>query len=208
MKLKNKTAAVFAVMIIGLIGYILYASLKPPVSVIIQAGHEGRTCGNTGAECKNYREEEWNIYVANEAAKQLKKWGINVKRVPANISLQRAKIAVAIHFDGAKNICRSGASVGYPDNNASFAFAQRWKSLYSKYYPFEWHEDNFTDNLRAYYAYRFIRAEKFLVLELGELTCEKQTRWLKPRLSKIAHLIAYAIATELGKEVPKPQLTK
>ncbi len=206
MKLKNKTAALFTIIIIGFLGYILYQSLKPPVSVIVQAGHEGRTCGNTGAECKDFREEDWNVQVADEVAKQLRIWGIDVLRIPADSTMQRAKIAVAIHFDGANNICHSGASVGYPDNNASYQFAQRWKALYEPYYPFNWHEDNFTDNLRDYYAYRWILAPKFLVLELGEITCPKQTYWLEPRLKKIAHLIAYAIATELGKTVKKPKL--
>jgi N-acetylmuramoyl-L-alanine amidase len=206
MHIKNKAATFFAVLILSLFGYILYQGLKAPVSVVIQAGHEGRTCGNTGAECKNFREEEWNIIVADEAAKQLKAWHIDVKRVPADISLQRAKIAVSIHFDGAKNICHSGASVGYKDNNLSKAFAKKWKALYQNYFPFTWHEDNFTDNLKHYYAYRWIRAEKFVVMELGEITCQKQTKWLKPRLRKIGKLIAYAIATELGKEVPKPSL--
>ncbi len=80
------------------------------------------------------------------------------------------------------------------------------KSSNKSYFPFRWHEDNFTPNLKEYYAYRWIRAEKFLILELGEITCEKQTNWLKPRLKKIAHLIAYSIATELGKDVEKPAL--
>jgi N-acetylmuramoyl-L-alanine amidase len=206
MKLKNKAAALFAILILTLFGYILYQGLRKPVSVIVQAGHEGRTCGNTGAECKNYREEEWNIVVADEVAKQLRDWGIDVERVPADVMLKRTKIAVAIHFDGAKHICRSGASVGYPDNNASKVLAQRWKKAYKKYYPFTWHEDNFTDNLKHYYAYRHIHAKKFVVLELGEITCAKQRKWLKPRLKKIARLIAYTIATDLGKSVKKPAL--
>jgi len=206
MKLRNKAAAFFTMIILILFGYILYQSLKEPVSVIIQAGHEGRTCGNTGAECKLYREEDWNVLVADEVARQLRSWHIDVKRVPADTSLQRAKIAVAIHFDGAKNICRSGASVGYPDNNASKIFAQKWKKNYQQYYPFKWHPDNFTDNLKNYYAYHWIHADKFLVLELGELTCEEQTRWLRPRLKKIASLIAYTIASELGKKVKKPSV--
>jgi len=204
MQTKNKAAIFFAALILILFGYILYQALKEPISVVIQAGHEGRTCGNTGAECKNFREEEWNIIVANEAAKQLQAWGIDVKRVPADISLQRAKIAVAIHFDGAKRICHSGASVGYPDNNASKMFAQKWKKLYGHYYPFKWHPDNFTNNLKHYYAYTWIHADKFVVLELGEITCPKQTAWLRPRLKKIGRLIAYTVATELGKEVKKP----
>ena len=205
MYLKNKAAAFFAILILLLFGFIFYQSLRAPVTVLIQAGHEGRTCGNTGAECKNYREEAWNIIVADEIFQQLKRWGIDAKRIPADTLPQRAKIALAIHFDGAKNICRSGASVGYPDNNASRQFAQKWKKLYKAYYPFRWHPDNFTDNLKNYYAYHQIHAEKFLVLELGEITCEKQTKWLKPRLKKIAHLIAYTVAVELDKKVPKPK---
>ena len=205
MNLKNKAAAFFSLLILGLFVFVLYWSTIQPYDVIVQAGHEGRLTGNTGAESKLYREEEWNILVADEVAKKLKSWKINVKRVPAKVHLIRSKIAVAIHFDGAKNVCRSGASVGYP-NQKSVDFANRWKALYKTYYPFYWHEDNFTKNLKHYYAYRWIRAEKFLVLELGEITCKKQTKWLKPRLKKIAHLIAYSIATELGKKVKKPTL--
>jgi len=44
------------------------------------------------------------------------------------------------------------------------------------------------------------------VLELGEITCPKQTKWLKPRLKQIAHLVAYAIARELGYGPTKPNL--
>ena len=202
---KNRAGAFFALLIILLVAFIMYWGNTKPVSVVIQAGHEGRIAGNTGAESPDYREEEWNIIVANEAARQLRSWGIDVKRIPAKVRFTRAKIAVSIHFDGAKIPCNSGASIGYPSSN-SYAFARRWEKLYKHYFPFGWHEDNFTPNLKEYYAYRSIRAEKFLILELGEITCKKQTKWLKPRLKKIAHLIAYSIATELGKKVSKPIL--
>jgi N-acetylmuramoyl-L-alanine amidase len=202
---KNIAAAFFSVLIILFIGYILYLGSIKPISVVIQAGHEGRVSGNTGAESLFYKEENWNIIVANEVAQKLTSWNIDVKRVPAKVSFMRAKIAVSIHFDGAKRTCNSGASIGYPSSN-SYAFAKYWKSLYGDYFPFKWHEDNFTENLKEYYAYRYIRADKFLILELGEITCDKQTKWLYPRLKKIAHLIAYAIATELGHEVEKPHL--
>ena len=204
MNIKNKTATFFTLLIFLLLGFIFYWSGTKPIDVIIQAGHEGRTTGNTGAESKLYREELWNIEVANEVAKKLRTWEIEVERMPAKVHFKRAHIAVSIHFDGATTPCNSGASVGYP-NQDSYAFAQTWKQLYSEHFPFYWHEDNFTENLKNYYAYKWIRAEKFLLLELGEITCSKQTTWLKPRLKKIAHLIAYAIATELGKEVPKPR---
>lgn len=205
MRTKNKPATFFALAIIILISYILYWSTTKPVSVVIQAGHEGRTKGNTGAETKYFREEEWNILVADEVARLLNVWEIDVKRMPARVRFTRAKIAVSIHFDGATKPCASGASIGYPSSD-SYHFAQRWKSLYQDYFPYKWHEDNFTPNISDYYAYRWIRAEKFLLLELGEITCEQQTRWLKPRLKKVAHLVAYSIATELGKDVKKPLL--
>lgn len=205
MKTKNKPATFFAILILLLMAFILYWSTTKPVSVVVQAGHEGRITGNTGAESKLYREEAWNILVADEVARQLRAWDIDVKRMPSRVKFTRAKIAVSIHFDGATKPCASGASIGYPSDD-SYDFAQKWKSLYGSYYPYKWHEDNFTDNLKNYYAYKWIRAEKFLILELGEITCDKQTAWLKPRLKKVAHLVAYAIATELGKQVKKPTL--
>ncbi len=205
MKTRNKPATFFAILIILLMAFILYWSTTKPVSVVIQAGHEGRVSGNTGAESRLYREEEWNILVADEVAKKLKSWNIDVKRMPARVKFTRAKIAVSIHFDGATKPCASGASIGYPSDD-SYDFAQRWKSLYADYFPYRWHKDNFTPNLQNYYGYRWIRADKFLLLELGELTCDKQTMWLKPRLKSIAHLVAYAIAKELGKDVKKPTL--
>jgi len=205
MIIKNKTASFFAILIILFMGYILYWGTSKPVSVVIQAGHEGRVSGNTGAESKLYREEAWNILVADEVARRLRSWDIDVKRMPARVSFTRAKIAVSIHFDGANTPCNSGASIGYPDDD-SYDFAQRWKVLYKGYFPFKWQKDNFTKNLKDYYAYKWIRAEKFLILELGEITCDEQTKWLKPRLKKIAHLIAYSIAKELGEKVKKPIL--
>ncbi len=208
MRLKNKAAGFFALLIILLIVYIIYMGVRT-TEVIIQAGHEGLTTGNTGAQTKHYREVDWNVLVADEVAKQLRSWEIEVKRVPATLSLMRANVAVSIHFDSAKKSCSSGASIGYQDiasNAASKVFAQNWKALYKQYFPFKWHRNNFTKTLQDYYGYHRIRADKFLVLELGELSCEKQTKWLKPRLKKIAHLIAYSIAKELGKEVKKPKL--
>lgn len=207
MNTKNKAAAFFALLIILLMSFILYWSTTKSIDVIIQAGHEGRTSGNTGAQTKNYKEVVWNVLIADEVAKKLRSWNIEVKRVPAKVSLLHAKIAISIHFDSAQIPCNSGASVGYPNEN-SYAFAQAWKTLYKSYFPFAWHKDNFTRNLSHYYAYKWIQAEKFLVLELGELSCDKQTRWLKPKLKKVAHLVAYAIARELGHDVPTPNFIK
>ena len=204
MRIKNKAASFFAALIILLITYALYMGIRT-TEVVIQAGHEGRTTGNTGAQTKEYREVDWNILVADEVTKHLQNWDIEVKRVPAKLPRLRADIAVSVHFDSAKKECTSGASIGY-ENNTSKAFAQKWRETYSAYFPYKWHEDNFTETISDYYGFKRIDAEKFLVLELGELTCKKQTRWLKPRLEKIAHLLAYSIATELGEEIQKPDI--
>jgi N-acetylmuramoyl-L-alanine amidase len=206
MHTKNIAGAFFAVLIIIFVGFILYWGSTKPVSVIVQAGHEERITGNTGATGSQYKETEWNTLVADEVAKQLTAWDIDVQRIPAKVpKFSRARIAVSIHFDSAKKPCRSGASIGYPDKN-SYNFARRWEKLYRSHFPFGWHKDIFTQNLKNYYAYKQVDTEKFLLLELGEITCDKQTAWLQPRLKKIAHLIAYTIATELGKEVKKPTL--
>lgn len=207
MKMKNKAATFFALLIFILMIFIFYWTLTRDTTVLIQAGHEGRTTGNTGAETRFEREVEWNIIVADEVARILESWEIDVRRVPAEVSFLRAKIAVSIHFDAADKQCNSGASIGYP-NDDSYAFAQRWKKYYQDYFPFRWHKDNFTSNLAHYYAYDSIRADKFLLLELGELTCAKQRHWLKPRLKTIAAMIAYTIAKELSKVVKKPKLIK
>ncbi|SFZ98500.1 hypothetical protein MNB_SV-5-226 [hydrothermal vent metagenome] len=202
MHTKSLSGIFFALLIISSVGYIIYWGATKPVSVLIQAGHEGRIKGNTGAT-GIYKETAWNTYVADEVTKTLESWGIDVKRIGAKVEPTEAKIAISIHFDSAKRVCNSGASIGYP-NRDSYEFAKSWKALYSEHFPFRWHKDNFTKNLRDYYAYQEIDSEKFLLLELGEITCKKQTTWLKPRLDKIAHLVAYAVAKELGVNVEKP----
>jgi len=203
MSAKNSLAVVIAIAIVIFIAFSVFWAQLKPITVVVQAGHEGRLDGNTGSFANGNSEVKWNILVANEVAKQLSAWDIQVKRVPADTKLLKAKIAVAIHFDGASHPCHSGASVGYPNSNSK-EFAKRWRELYKAYYPFRWHKDNFTKNLSDYYGFYYIKAEKFLVLELGEISCKKQTKWLKPRLKKIAHLIAYAIAKELGYSPNKP----
>ena len=203
MKIKNIAGVSLSLLIISLISFAVYWHSKAPIAVVVQAGHEGRVDGNTGAVSGKLQEVKWNIIVADEVAKQLKKWDIEVKRVPADTKLIKAKIAVAIHFDGSIKKCSSGASIGY-SNEASKEFAKRWKKAYSHYFTFNWQDDNFTRNLANYYGYYYIRADKFLVLELGEITCKKQTKWLKPRLKKIGQLIAYTIARELGFAPRKP----
>ncbi len=174
--------------------------------VLIQAGHEGRRTGATGAESKYGKEIEWTVIVADEATKILREAGISVIRTGAKIKVSRVKLAIAIHFDGSTKSCASGASIGYPIDGYK-PLASRWKKEYSKIFPYKWMRDNFTRNLRKYYGYKYVfEKDGFLLLELGELSCKKQALWLKPRLKKIGHLIAFFISKELNKDgVSKPK---
>jgi N-acetylmuramoyl-L-alanine amidase len=167
-------------------------------TVLIQEGHVGRTKGNTGSIHNGLVESKWNTTVGKEVERILEKKGIDVTRVGASIPIANASIAVAIHFDGAVKECSTGASIGYNLAPESKAMARRWRAQYGSFFPFKWHQDNFTRNLSHYYGFSQVQTTKgFLVLELGELTCKKQTDWLEPRLKQVAAKIAHFIIKEL-----------
>lgn len=168
-------------------------------TVLLQAGHEGRTKGNTGSINGKYSEVEWNTLVTKEIEAELKRHNIDVERVGANIPFTNARIAISIHFDGSKRACSTGASIGYDENHINAKrTANHWKSIYKDYFPYKWHRDNFTKNLSDYYGFSKVNSEKgFLVLELGEITCNEQVAWLEPRLELISIKIADFIMDEL-----------
>ena len=159
--------------------------------VYIQAGHEGRNSGATGAESSYGREIEWTPIVADEATGILREAGISVIRASADHHrLSRVKLAFSVHFDGSKKPCQSGAAIGYDDKTDQPA-ASAWKMFYAKRFPFQWMPDNFTDNLRRYYNFWFTStSDAELILELGEITCREQAEWLKPRLKELGQIIA------------------
>jgi len=194
----------FGVLIGGLFLTLVISIYKSKVintTVLIQAGHEGRTKGNIGSVQGYLKEVDWNIQITKMIEKELKKHNIDVTRVGAKIPVTNTRIAISIHFDGAERPCSTGASIGYDVNHInSKKLANSWKRKYKGYFPFKWHHDNFTKNLSDYYGFSRVNSEKgFLVLELGEITCINQTNWLKPRLELIALRIADFIMEELDK---------
>lgn len=167
--------------------------------VYIQAGHEGRFFGNTGSVSKYGREIDWTKIVADEATHLLRNAGISVIRAPADMKQESVvRLALSIHFDGSKRPCATGASVGL-NNPSDKSAARAWKHLYGTIFPFKWMPDNFSDNLKYYYNYRYtLASDAELVLELGEMSCPRQARWMKPRLKKLGALIAYFAAQRIG----------
>jgi hypothetical protein len=178
---------------------------------LISAGHEGRPAScprfpqhkcNLGAA----GERDWNPIVADEATRILRDHGVTVARLPADFDGEyKVGAAVFIHFDGSEPPCRSGASIGY-HRDADQAAAQAWRALYAPLFPFPFEADNFTQNLRNYYAFRQVDSQSgSLVLELGEITCPAQHAWLEPRLKWEGALIAHFISVLIGKgDVPDP----
>ena len=179
--------------------------------VLVSAGHEGRP-----ASCARYPhracnlgaagERDWTPIVADEITRVLRTHGVRVLREPADFAGSYAvDMAVFIHFDGASPACTSGASIGYHRANDARA-AKRWRALYAGIFPFRFMPDDFTVGLRDYYAFAQVDArDGALVLELGEITCPPQRRWLAPRLDDVAALIAYDISRTIGKgDVPLP----
>jgi hypothetical protein len=167
-------------------------------TVLIQAGHVGRTKGNIGSIHNGLVESKWNERVAIRVEDILKKRGISVVRVGAKIPKTTATIAVAIHFDGSNKECATGASIGHDGSLESRILAKHWRREYGAFFPFKWHKDNYTRNLSHYYGFSNVTTSKgFLVLELGEITCKRQTDWLEPRLGEVASKIAYFIIKEL-----------
>lgn len=172
---------------------------------LVSAGHEGRpeSCAHFPTHRCNLGtpgERQWTPVVADEITRVLRAHGVSVAREPADFAGEyEVKTAVFIHFDGNDRPCSTGASIGYHDA-ASVPAAQKWRTDYSKYFPFRFMPDNFTNNLRDYYAFRQVRGTQgSLVIELGEITCPAQRRWLGPRLQWAGDLIAQFMLTQIGK---------
>jgi hypothetical protein len=179
--------------------------------VLVSAGHEGRpaTCTRYPHRACNLGaagERDWTPIVADEITRVLRTHGVSVLRERADFDGSYAvDMAVFIHFDGASPACTSGASIGYHRASDARA-AQLWRALYAGVFPFRFMPDDFTAGLRDYYAFRQVEAtDGALVLELGEITCPPQRRWLASRLDDVAALIAYDISRTIGKgDVPLP----
>jgi|SRR5579884_531293 len=164
--------------------------------VLISAGHEGRpqSCAHFPKHHCNLGtagERDWTPVVANVATSVLRGRGFTVAREPADFNgTYDVKTAIFIHFDGTDHPCTSRASIGYHTADSKPA-ADLWRREYGAVFPFGFQPDNFTVNLRDYYGFRQVRARSgALVLELGELTCPAQKRWLASRLQWEGEFIA------------------
>lgn len=188
------------------------------IDIVIQAGHVGRTTGNTGTvgtPTAGDEEIQLTPIVARIAGDTLRAAGFAVVVDDAVYDKKYdCKLAVAVHFDGASTPGSSGASIGYPDGTPAGSnkpAADKWKTIYGEVWPFKWMPDNFTANLRGYYGYNWTSTTIAEVLfELGELTDPVQSAWLVRHTHDgfLGRLIAYWASVMLGKPIVKPVLDK
>lgn len=173
--------------------------------VYIQAGHEGRLSGATGASSRFGQEMHWTPIVADEATRLLRESGYTVIRAQADdYSYSHVALALSIHFDGSSRPCGSGASIGYDDPSDKPA-ADAWKAHYSQHFPYRWMPDNFTRNLSNYYNFRHtITTDAELVIEMGDMSCVPQAKWLKPRLKELGGIIASFVQARHGQPSSLP----
>lgn len=149
--------------------------------------------------------------VADRATEVLRASGITVVRENAFYDKSyTVELAVSLHFDGSGRPCSSGASVGYPKGNPAGSnqpTAELWKDIYEQYWPYQWMGDNFTENLEFYYGYAWTSTTVAeLLIEFGEVSCEKQDAWLQPRKEWLGDLVAHFCAEAIGETglIPDP----
>lgn len=171
---------------------------------LIQAGHEGRTSGATGASGPIANEIDWTPRIANRATEKLRAAGYSVLRVKADdwddTETAKVKIACSIHFDGASPACNSGTSFGYNDSTDKPA-VDILRAAYLPYVPdfVNRMSDNFTANLSGYGDFKdWITSVSEFVWEVCEISCRSQAEWAQPRLDWFGDVLAHALDAAVG----------
>ena len=176
--------------------------------VFIQAGHQGRTSGATGAANNTVGLTELHhLYViTSRATAVLRSHGVTVIHEDASLSGEyNVKLAVFCHFDGSTNKTVKASSVGY-DDDSDKAAALAWKGAYGQVWPWGFHGDNFTNGLRYYYGYKYTKTtDAEFLIEFGTITNDEVAVWIKERLTWLGDFLAWFISERIGNgTVPYP----
>jgi hypothetical protein len=171
--------------------------------VLIQAGHEGRTSGATGAAAHGLREIELTPRIADAAVRWLTDRGVSVIRDTAVTSEARVKIAVGVHLDGNP---AAGAQLLY-DDDTDRPLANHLRRVWAvdAGYP-EWIADNTSPladdaGFSRYYGFRhWITTDGEVVFEFGSIGDPTQAAlWSQTGYPEHAgRWLGHAIALRLG----------
>jgi N-acetylmuramoyl-L-alanine amidase len=137
--------------------------------ICIQAGHEGRTTGSTGAP----NEQSFNVDVSNQVAEALKLRGFEVKRVNADPTDEEIAgdwdLFLAIHYD-ADTYKAGGGFVDYPEPSTDGATLESQRIAYllrQEYFGTTGivsHPERSNKNTRYYYMWSKLSAKTPCVL--------------------------------------------
>lgn len=126
------------------------------IRIVVDPGHGGK---DAGAVRGRYREKDWNLAVANELVRLLKKGGFDVKATRSSdvfIALgERAKISnnfkadlfVSIHTNATKNTAANGFQVYFRSEKATDKEAAETAALENEAMQYEEAHYNFVDAL-------------------------------------------------------------
>jgi N-acetylmuramoyl-L-alanine amidase len=175
--------------------------------VILQPGHYGRTSGATGASGVLVSERALVSFVTARIASDLRARGLKTLVVPADGYLRnnaqtpewdglRGTVFIAVHADGSVAKCNSGPSLGYAPNTSphemhvlAVAMAQALGYRYSDFL-----RDNFTANVASYYMFKHVPEARLRgLIEIGEVTCEKDEKEMIGNADSLAKNIAYSL---------------
>lgn len=143
------------------------------MKIIIQAGHEGRTTGATGAP----NEQSFNIDISNKVADELRSRGFEVKRVNADPKHEEISgdwdLFLSIHYD-ADVYGTGGFFVDYPEPSTDGATEQSQKIAYLIRQEYGGttgivnHPERSNVNTRYYYMWKFLSSKTpCVIIECG-----------------------------------------
>ena len=155
------------------------------LDLLVQMGHVGRKKGATGA----FREIEFTQKLGNAMGLLLKGSGLKYRIMGADNWLKpepnKAKIFMALHYDGSTNKNARGFSCGY-----KLGTNQRFKDTmamsYKEFSGFNQRPDNYTIGLKNYYGYKHVDAMWYLVLEHGFGSNDIEREWMFANIDRIA----------------------
>lgn len=173
--------------------------------VIIQAGHEGRTTGSTGAP----GERAFNSDVANRLADILRGMNVEVRRVNADPSNEAIMgdwdLFIAIHYD-ADVYNDDGGFVDYPEPSTdaatekSQAIAKTLSEVYFAETGIKNVPSRSNKNTRYYYMWkRLSAATPCVIIECGVGNREpRDKQFLQSQRDKVANALANGILKAFG----------
>jgi len=166
--------------------------------LIIQPGHFGRTKGATGGEGKYVTEQQITAKIVEGLASILRQRGLNVAVIPADgfETPLKSKIFLSLHTDASNFPCSVGPSLGYSAEADALGMHGIAAALAITLGidPKKFMSDNYTANLKGYYAFRSMNTKQFKgLLEMSELTCPSQEENLLSRSDLLENNLALAI---------------